>query len=246
MPHQPASPALSRFRVVDLTQVRAGPTACRQLADWGADVIQVQMPEHMRGDDTLGRTGRLRLPVHPPQQALHHAQPEAERRHRDAQAPDRHGGCRGRELPPGREIPPRHRLRDAGGGQPAPGLCQHLRLRPDRPAGRAPRLRPDRAGHGRADVGDRASRRRPDARRHSHRGPVRGHLRGAGHPGRAAGARVLRPGPMGAHLPAGVHGLHDGLPDLALPDRRRSRHARPATSIPPASLPASTRRATAT
>ena len=54
MPHQPASPALSRFRVIDLTQVRAGPTACRQLADWGADVIQVQMPEHMRGDDTLG------------------------------------------------------------------------------------------------------------------------------------------------------------------------------------------------
>ncbi|HKO67243.1 MAG TPA: CaiB/BaiF CoA-transferase family protein [Burkholderiaceae bacterium] len=54
MPHIPASAALSRFRVVDLTQVRAGPTAARQLADWGADVIQVQMPEHMRGDDTLG------------------------------------------------------------------------------------------------------------------------------------------------------------------------------------------------
>ena len=50
----PASSALQRFRVIDLTQVRAGPTACRQLADWGADVIQVQMPEHMRGDDTLG------------------------------------------------------------------------------------------------------------------------------------------------------------------------------------------------
>ena len=54
MPHQPASSALARFRVIDLTQVRAGPTACRQLADWGADVVQVQMPEHMRGDDTLG------------------------------------------------------------------------------------------------------------------------------------------------------------------------------------------------
>ncbi|MCG2592283.1 CoA transferase [Ramlibacter sp. XY19] len=54
MPHQPASQALKRFRVIDLTQVRAGPTCCRQLADWGADVIQVQMPEHMRGDDTLG------------------------------------------------------------------------------------------------------------------------------------------------------------------------------------------------
>ena len=54
MPHLPASEALKRFRVIDLTQVRAGPTCCRQLADWGADVIQVQMPEHMRGDDTLG------------------------------------------------------------------------------------------------------------------------------------------------------------------------------------------------
>jgi len=26
MPHQPASSALARFRVIDLTQVRAGPT----------------------------------------------------------------------------------------------------------------------------------------------------------------------------------------------------------------------------
>jgi len=54
VPHIPASQALARFRVIDMTQVRAGPTAARQLADWGADVIQVQMPEHMRADDTLG------------------------------------------------------------------------------------------------------------------------------------------------------------------------------------------------
>jgi formyl-CoA transferase len=54
MPHLPASDALARFRVLDLTQVRAGPTAARQLADWGADVVQVQMPDSMRGDDTLG------------------------------------------------------------------------------------------------------------------------------------------------------------------------------------------------
>jgi formyl-CoA transferase len=58
MPHLPASQALARFRVIDLTQVRAGPTCCRQLADWGADVIQVQMPEHLRGDDTLGGQDR--------------------------------------------------------------------------------------------------------------------------------------------------------------------------------------------
>ena len=44
MPHQPASQALARFTVLDLTRVRAGPTAVRQLADWGANVIKVEMP----------------------------------------------------------------------------------------------------------------------------------------------------------------------------------------------------------
>jgi crotonobetainyl-CoA:carnitine CoA-transferase CaiB-like acyl-CoA transferase len=36
---------LSRFRVIDLTRARAGPTAVRQLADWGADVLKVEAPE---------------------------------------------------------------------------------------------------------------------------------------------------------------------------------------------------------
>ena len=36
---------LSRFVALDLTRVRAGPTAARQLADWGADVIKIEAPE---------------------------------------------------------------------------------------------------------------------------------------------------------------------------------------------------------
>jgi crotonobetainyl-CoA:carnitine CoA-transferase CaiB-like acyl-CoA transferase len=35
---------LSRFRVIDLTRARSGPTAVRQLADWGADVLKVEAP----------------------------------------------------------------------------------------------------------------------------------------------------------------------------------------------------------
>jgi crotonobetainyl-CoA:carnitine CoA-transferase CaiB-like acyl-CoA transferase len=44
MPSPRASRALERFTVLDLTRVRAGPTSVRQLADWGANVIKVELP----------------------------------------------------------------------------------------------------------------------------------------------------------------------------------------------------------
>lgn len=40
-PHLP----LSRFKVLDLTSHRSGPTAVRQLADWGAQVIKIEAPD---------------------------------------------------------------------------------------------------------------------------------------------------------------------------------------------------------
>jgi crotonobetainyl-CoA:carnitine CoA-transferase CaiB-like acyl-CoA transferase len=45
---------LSRFKVLDLTRVRAGPTCIRQFADWGADVIKIETPEHLEQSDGWG------------------------------------------------------------------------------------------------------------------------------------------------------------------------------------------------
>jgi crotonobetainyl-CoA:carnitine CoA-transferase CaiB-like acyl-CoA transferase len=54
VPHKPASSALARFTVLDLTRVRSGPTAVRQLADWGAKVIKIEMPEGLEPGDAPG------------------------------------------------------------------------------------------------------------------------------------------------------------------------------------------------
>jgi len=41
---------LSRYTVLDLTAHRAGPTAVRQLADWGANVIKIEAPSAINKD----------------------------------------------------------------------------------------------------------------------------------------------------------------------------------------------------
>jgi hypothetical protein len=54
MSFTPASKALARFKVLDLTRVRAGPTAARQFADWGADVIKIELPRGLDESDMGG------------------------------------------------------------------------------------------------------------------------------------------------------------------------------------------------
>ena len=45
---------LSGIKVLDLTRARAGPTAARQLADWGADVIKIEAPAGEGARDVTG------------------------------------------------------------------------------------------------------------------------------------------------------------------------------------------------
>ncbi len=40
---------LDRFKVLDLTRIRSGPTCVKQFADWGADVIKVEPPQDDAG-----------------------------------------------------------------------------------------------------------------------------------------------------------------------------------------------------
>jgi crotonobetainyl-CoA:carnitine CoA-transferase CaiB-like acyl-CoA transferase len=54
MPFPRASQALSRFTVLDLTRVRSGPTAVRELADWGANVIKIETPPHLEKGEGPG------------------------------------------------------------------------------------------------------------------------------------------------------------------------------------------------
>src|SRR5262245_12119701 len=50
---------LARFSVLDLTRARAGPTCVRQLVDWGARALKIEMPGGGTGDGMGGNPHRL-------------------------------------------------------------------------------------------------------------------------------------------------------------------------------------------
>ena len=54
MTSKPRVGPLARFRVLDLTRLRSGPTAVRQLGDWGADIIKIETPEGLGVSDGWG------------------------------------------------------------------------------------------------------------------------------------------------------------------------------------------------
>ena len=53
MPRIGGSTALARYRILDFTRVRAGPTCVKQFADFGADVIKIESPPGVDPDEGM-------------------------------------------------------------------------------------------------------------------------------------------------------------------------------------------------
>ncbi len=137
---------LDGVRVLDLTNVLAGPFATLHLALLGAEVIKIENPKD--GDlarklgnvpelnEQLMGTSFLAQNANKKSVTLNLKSPEGKEIFKQLVKDGRRAG---RELPARRHGPPRARLRRARGDQPAAHLLRHLRLRPDRARTRSSR-----------------------------------------------------------------------------------------------------------
>ena len=217
------STALDHLVVLDLTRVRAGPTCCRVLADFGANVIKIEAPEGV--DPNAGMSGARHgydmqnLHRNKRSLTLNLKKPEglAVFRRMVEQAdvvvenfrPDVKTRL-GIDYDALAAVNPRIILASISGfGQTGPyakraGFDQIAQ------------------GHGRAHDGDGASGARdPCAPVHCGGGFDRWLPCRAGHPGGAGGAREVGQGAMGALLAAGGADRYHGLPGRALSGRGR-------------------------
>jgi len=144
---------LDGVRVLDLSRARSGPTAVRQLADWGADALMIEPPYSVSPDANMSgpRTGPdfQNLNRNKRSMTLNLKDPQGLAIFKRLAVKLRR---RARELSPRREASAGHRLRNPGEIQSASDLRQHLWLRPVGPLSRPARLRSDCPGHGRAHV----------------------------------------------------------------------------------------------
>ncbi len=210
---------LSRFKVIDLTLARAGPSCVRTLADWGADVIRVEPPPvEGEANELVGRRdGSDFQNLHRNKRAITLNLKTDEGREilmRLAEKAD----VVIENMRPGvtRRLGVDYRVRQEA--QSEDRLWQHFRLRPVRSLYRAALDRPDRAGHDRHHVGDGPSRPGPGPRRrrrHRHHGR---RLPRAGRADRAARPRSLGRRPLGADLADRIRHHAAGFPGHALAD----------------------------
>ena len=194
----------SGLKVVDLSQGIAAPYAGMLLAQYGAEVLKVEV---MDGGDWYGERPRARrqhvaLSDGQPRQAQHRARPQIARGLRGAVAPRRrrrrvHGG-----LPPGRDRPARLLLRGGVGEKSAHPVSRDVGLRPVRPARRAAGDGPGAASLLRVHDGEPRGGRHAEER---HLDPGRSHQRALRLPGGIGGAvRATR---------RDARALHRGEPD---------------------------------